>query len=256
MDTNFQRIQRKLKYMNRDLNDGEKQMIVGPTGPEGPIGPMGYQGMPGERGFDGPEGPTGPQGLQGPPGPAGPAGGPKGDAGPVGPPGPTGPPGPAGPEGPTGLMGPPGPPGVSESNGKGIGCVFNKGSDQNVTFYDNTFVINDWMKNLSIPDENGCFSMEEGGYIKLNKPGLYFVVININLKNLLLNNVSFYCSDKNNSIISTIGKSIISGPIMGVTSGTIHGLLYTDNETSFKVVSNDVNNTTITNNSNIIIYKI
>ena len=241
MDTNFQNIQRKLKYNNRNMSETERQMMMGPTGPEGAMGPMGYQGMPGERGFDGPEGPTGPAG---PPGPKGPEGGP---------PGPIGPKGDSGPPGPKGDMGPPGPSGNSSS--KGIGCVFNKGSDENVTSYENTFVISDWMKNIMIPDDELCFSVEDN-HIKINKPGLYFVVININLKNLLLNNVSFYCTDKNNGLISTISKSIINGPIMGTTCGILQGLIYSENETYFKVVSNDVGNVVIIHDSNITVYKI
>jgi hypothetical protein len=205
------------------------------------MGPMGYQGMPGERGFEGPEGPTGPAGPLGPKGPEG------------GPPGPTGD---MGPTGPKGDMGPPGPPGLGDSlSSKGIGCVFNKGSDENVTSYENKFVISDWMKNILIPDEELCFSVEDN-HIKINKSGMYFLVININLKNLLLNNVSFYCTDKNDGLISTISKSIINGPIMGTTYGLLQGLIYSENETYFKVVSNDVSNVIITHDSTITVYKI
>lgn len=238
MDTNFQNIQRKLKYNNRNMSENTDKQMTGPTGPEGPMGPIGYEGSQGERGFDGPMGPTG---SSGPPGPRGPEGGP---------------PGPQGPKGDVGPQGPPGPAGLGVSlSSKGLGCVFNKGSDQNVLSYENSFIVSDWMKNVMIPDEDLCFSVEDN-HIKINKPGLYFVVVNINLKNLLLNNVSFYCSDKNNGIISTISKSIINGPIMGTTCGILQGLIYSDSETYFKVVSNDVSNVIITHDSNITVYKI
>jgi len=239
MDTNFQNIQRKLKYNNRNMSDNtDKQTMTGPTGPEGPMGPIGYEGASGERGFDGPMGPTGPAG---PPGPRGPEGGP---------------PGPCGPKGDIGPQGPPGPPGSGVSlSSKGFGCFFNKGSDENVTSYENAFVISDWMKNIMIPDEELCFTVEDN-HIKINKPGLYFVVVNINLKNLLLNNVSFYCTDKNDGLISTISKSIINGPIMGTTCGILQGLIYSENETYFKVISNDVSNVMITHDTNITVYKI
>jgi hypothetical protein len=233
MDTNFQNIQRKLKYNNRNMFDNKT--MTGPTGPEGPMGPIGYEGAQGERGFDGPMGPTGPPGPQGLRGPEG---------------------GPTGPQGPKGDIGPPGPQGLDGSlSYKGLGCIFNKGSDQNVLSYENTFIVSDWMKNIMIPDEDLCFSLEDN-HIKINKPGLYFVIVNINLKNLLLNNVSFYCTDKNNSIISTVSKSIINGPIMGTTCGMLQGLIYSENETYFKVVSNDVSNVIITHDSTITVYKI
>jgi hypothetical protein len=249
MDTNFQNIKRQLMYKNRDKSD----IIISDchTGSTGPTGPMGYQGMPGEQGYKGDIGPTGPQGIQGI---QGPEGGPTGYTGYTGCTGYTGYTGPKGNDGVQGHTGPQGP------TAKANAMTFTTFSEQITSSTNNSKVyLNNWVKDLSILDEENIFDCEDN-MIKINKSGTYYVSITINVSNLLLYYVSFYCSDVNDDKLSTISTSGINGPLMG--SGSIscylNGVIQANNDNFvLKIVSDNIyGSLKINKNCHITIFRI
>ena len=215
-NTNFQNIKRQMMYNNRDFSEADKKLIIGPTGADGPTGPMGYQGMPGERGFQGEIGPTGYTGCIGP---TGPNGGPIGPTGYTGSTGPQGEVGTFGPTGPKGDIGPAGP------VGKGVGCVFKYTADGS------------W-EDISNTNADNIFSIN-GNLININQSGMYLISITVGVTNLFINNVCLFCTDSNGTIIQTISKTCINGPLMGLLSGYLHGIVVVTDNISFKL---DMNN--------------
>ena len=229
MDTNFQNIKRQLMYKNRD-----KTEIIVSDGATGPTGAMGYQGMPGEKGHKGDIGPTG---DIGPVGPQGPEGGPTGSTGYTGFTGYTGYTGPQGNDGIQGHTGPQGP--IAKANA----MTFTTLSEQITSPNNNSKVyLNNWVKDLSILDEENIFD-SENDLIKINKSGTYYISITINVSNLLLNYVSFYCSDANDEKINTISTSGINGPLMGFgsISSYLTGIIQVNNDNFvLKIVSDNI----------------
>jgi hypothetical protein len=250
---------RKIKFSS----DGKKtvQTLCAITGPAGPIGIQGPTGPTGEVGPIGPVGdpggPTGPAGIAGPAGPVGPIGpiGPEGSVGPAGVQGVAGPTGPAGEKGEKGDVGPQGVIGLTP---EGKGAVFKKQNAQSIeNKVGDVISINGWQKIGDI-DVTNSFDTD-GVNIRFKEAGLYSVIITITMTNILSNYVTFKCVDKSGNALPTLSVAGTAGPIMGIRSTYIHGILRksSEDDLAVKIISeNIVGNTTINDDCHISIYKL
>lgn len=255
---------KRIKFTNNVKTIEKVCEIPGPTGPSGspglagPTGPKGLQGIRGPLGPSG--GPPGPIGEQGPTGPIGELGpsGPAGEKGPKGDIGEKGPEGIAGLKGDVGEQGPVGPVGPAGIPPQAKGVVFKRSNQQLVENKTGDVIsINGWQKVEGL-DTSNTFETD-GVNLKLSEPGLYYIMITINITNILTNYVTFKCVDKSDHVYPSLSLGGISGPLMGIKSTMIHGLLCKKEEQPlfFKVVSdNIVGNMTINDDCQITIYKI
>lgn len=220
MNVNYQNISRQLRYNSIDQPQVlPEKGCQGDKGDQGEKGDKGDQGEKGEKGDKGDKGDTGEQGIPGE------------NIGIVGPPGPTGPMGPM---------------------YKKSSMVFKKSNTQNVTQNtetDDSCYVNGWTPSELLSTDK--FSTDSVNITILEK-GIYQIIINVNISELLTNNISFFCFNNTTNLpVENVSEVHITGPIVGTSqsTGIIHGIINVESTLSFKVVSNTVQGSLTINDS-------
>ena len=211
MNVNYQNLARQMKYNSAKVAPASSSVVAPPLIEKGDPGERGEKGDTGEKGPKGDKGDAGMRGEQGE----------KGEKGEE-----------------TGVVGPTGPQGPQGITSKKSSIVFKKNNTQTAALSNDNCYINGWMAS-ALTDK---FTSDTVNIMILNK-GLYQVIINLNISELMTNNVSFHCLNNKTSLpVENVSLVHISGPLINNSqaTGVIHGIINVESTLSFKIVSNNV----------------